>query len=64
MGLFAFNRARRQAQEATQPDAPADVQPNAAAQEATQPDAAKPKRAKPADKTTPIDPADNTGNQE
>ncbi len=64
MGLFAFNRARRQAQEAAQPDAPAVVQTDTVAQEAAQPDAAKHKRAKPADKTPAIDSADHTGNQE
>lgn len=62
MGLFAFNRARRQAQEAAQPERQADAP--AAAQEAAQPDAAKHKRAKPADKTPATDSADNTGNQE
>ena len=46
MGLFAFNRARRLAQQAPQPDAPDGGTTNTTTtQQAQQPDAQKPKRA-------------------
>lgn len=47
MGLFAFNRARRLALQAQQPEVPEGAQPTGATEkQAQQPEVQKPKRAK------------------